>query len=293
MIGQVLQEDGKAFRGVTPVVFLHGATAPFTTQTPVSPAGKFKIKGLRPGMYTLVVAVPYAGEMRKTVEVGPSFADARRQIAASVLFSSNPTRSYGVSTVELSIPAQAQSDYHKAQELLSKRDVQGAVKYLRKAVARAPQFWTAWNNLGTIAYHLGHYEEAEQHFREALKYDPNSYEPLVNLGGALLSQGKIDEAFPINSRAVQSRPDDPLAHSQLGQNCFRLGDFDKAEEQLRLTKALDPAHFSFPQLILAQIYEHRREYKLMTLELEDFLKLHPDSPRNDGIREQLEEAHSR
>ena len=92
----------------------------------------------------------------------------------------------------------------------------GAIEYLKNALDLAPQFSAAWNHLGTIAYQSGEYETAEKHFREALRHDPDSYAPLVNLGGALLSLNRVEEALTINLEAVKERPDDALAHSQLG-----------------------------------------------------------------------------
>src|SRR5690606_21594880 len=95
---------------------------------------------------------------------------------------------------------------------------------------------------------------AERHFRRALKEDPSSYPPLVNLGGALLALGKHEEALKINERAVRRAPEDALAHSQLGMSYVQARDFAKAELHLRQAIALDPGHFSAPQLVLADLY---------------------------------------
>jgi Flp pilus assembly protein TadD len=39
---------------------------------------------------------------------------------------------------------------------------------------------------------------------------------------------RFDEAMKYNQYAAAERPDDALANSQLGQNYFYLGDFEKA-----------------------------------------------------------------
>ena len=64
----------------------------------------------------------------------------------------------------------------------------------------------------------------------------------MNLGGVLLSQGRVTEALPFNERAVQVRPDDALAQSQLGQCYLALRRLEDAERHLRQAKALDPKH---------------------------------------------------
>lgn len=69
--GRVLQADGKTFRDALAMTFLQGATTPFTTRTLAGVDGKFRFKKLRAGMYTLIIAVPLWGEMRRTIEIGP------------------------------------------------------------------------------------------------------------------------------------------------------------------------------------------------------------------------------
>jgi len=147
----------------------------------------------------------------------------------------------------------------------------------------APQFSVALNNLGTIAYQSRYYEEVADYFRQALQQEPDGYAPLVNLGGALLSAGKIQEALEYNLRAVKAKPADALAHAQLGQSYLLLGRFDLAEVELKKSKALDPAHFSFPQLVLAELYLRQQNAASAIEELGEFLKLHPDSDRAPNL----------
>src|SRR5207247_5787043 len=62
-------------------------------------------------------------------------------------------------------------------------------------------------------------------------------------------------ALPISYfQAVKLRPEDPEGQARLGLNYLQLGEFDKALQHLREVKRIDPGHFSFPQLSLAQIY---------------------------------------
>ncbi len=293
--GRIVQDDGRPFTTVTPVVFLHGAITPYSAQTRAGLDGRFTFKNLPAATYTLIVDVPRTGEMRKTIEVGPSFADSRGRISLTVKFD-RPTsieKDAGVSAAELSVPQNALREYEKAGECLARRDVQGAIRCLEKATEIAPQYAAAWNFLGTISYQTKRYKEAEKYFREALERDPEAYSPLVNLGGALLSQGRIEESLPVNERAVTIRPDDPLAHSQLGQSCYFLGKLDEAERHLKQAKALEPGHFTGPQLVLAEIYWKKNQPAAAIAELEEFLKLHPDSEMAPRLRKVIEAARAR
>ena len=184
-------------------------------------------------------------------------------------------------------------EYRRAQDCLGRQDIDGAVRRLNKAVEISPQYAAAWNQLGTIAYQTRRYQDAEQYFREALKQDPEAYAPLVNLGGALLALNRIEESLPVNQAAVKANPGDALAHSQLGKSYFYLGKFDDAETYLKRAEAIDPGHFSYPQVILIEIYMRRNQVPAAIAEMEEFLKLHPDSDWAPGIRKALETARSR
>ncbi len=291
LTGIILQADEKPFpRRVVPVVFLQGAVTPFSVRTEAHADGKFRLKNLAQGLYVLIAAVPHVGEVRKSVDVGPSSADAKGNIFVRVLFDAHAAldRDHAVSAAELSVPDDAWSQYEKAQGRLGRRDLAGAVGFLKRAVEIAPQFAVAWNQLGTIAYQTKRYSDAEECFREALKQDEHAYSPLVNLGGTLLNRDRPAEALPLNLRAVRVKPDDALAQVQLGRNYFMLGELDAAEQHLREAKALDAAHFSFPQLTLMEIYGARGDVAGVVQELKEFLKLHPDSPFAPAMRKSLE-----
>jgi Flp pilus assembly protein TadD len=292
VVGRVLQGDGTPFRDVVPVAFLFGAHNPFHAQAPVTADGSFKFSKIPPGIYTLSAAVPRLGEVRKTIEVGPGFADAKGRVAADLAFEQTASlrKKDTVSAAELSVSEGAMREFRKAQDCLSRRDVPGAIERLNKAVELSPQFAVAWNLLGTIAYQTGKFEQAESHFRRALKEDSELYPPLVNLGGALMALKRDREALEVNLAAVKSMPGDPLAQSQLGKNYYYLGQLDEAETHLKRAKTLDPSHFSFPQLTLVEMYVKRNQIQAAIAETEEFLKLHPDSEYAPRLRQLLDAA---
>jgi len=266
--------------------------SPFASRATADLKGKFKFKKLPPGTYVVMVAVPRSRPLRKTVEVGPSFADSKGRVATTIPYERKrvPGRTYAVSTTQLAVPDGARLEFLKGQEYLEKRDVRRARAAFQNAVEMAPQFAGAWNSLGTIALQSAQYEEAENAFREALKQNPAYYGALVNLGGALLAHGKLEESLSVNQRAVRARPEDPLAQAQLGHGYFFLGRLEEAEKCLKEAEKIEPEHFSFPQLMLAEIYIRRQNFAAAARELEDFLRLHPDSKPAPEARKAIEMA---
>ncbi|HXK03095.1 MAG TPA: tetratricopeptide repeat protein [Verrucomicrobiae bacterium] len=286
--GQILPEG-------TASVTLFGATHPFTTSTLTDESGRFTIKKLPAASYTISVFLPGQGEARQTIEIGPGTADSRRRVRLTLRLSDSDfdrtalERQHAVSRRELTIPEKAFREYADAQKDLERHDTAAAEKRLERAVELAPQFSLAWNNLGTIAYQTQRFPLAEKRFREALKQDPAAYEPLVNLGGVLINLRQLDEALEVNVHATLVRPNDALAHSQLGMAYFEIGRYDDALKHLERARELDPAHFSHPQLYLAEIHLRRGEKLAAADALEDFVRHHPDYPQADAMRQKIAE----
>jgi tetratricopeptide (TPR) repeat protein len=275
-------------------VSLFGAATPFQAETESDSDGRFRFRNLRPGAYTIAVNNPDRGEARQTVEVGPGTADSKRRVLVMLQFKDSDfvfkdiaRRENSVSAKQLAISANATREYRDARKDLEKPDVESAVKRLERAVELAPQFAEAWNTLGTIAYQTQQYDRAERCFRAALQQDPKAYEPLVNLGGVLIDTHKLDEALMYNQNAVLTRPNDALANSQLGLAYFAVSNLDLAVKYLEIARRIDPAHFSHPQLVLAEIHLRRGENGAAAEALDDFLRHHPDYATADKIRESI------
>lgn len=250
------------------VVTIFAVSSPFTASTLSDDNGHFQFKKLRPGPYTVSIYIPDRGEARKTIEIGPGSADSHGHIDLDIGFQDADfslgdalRRRHSVSTAQLAISAKAQRDYEQAHRDLEHHDAASATRRLEEAVALAPQFVAAWNEIGTMAYQAKNYARAEECFRAALEHDPEAYEPLVNLGGVLVTVNRPEEAWEYNARAVAVRPNDALAHSQMGLNEYELGDMDRAARELEHARAIDPSHFSHPQLLLAEIYRRRGKTK--------------------------------
>lgn len=276
-------------------VFLHGVTEPFETSTLTTPDGRFHFRKLPPGVYTL--AVPTArGQAEQTVELTAGTVDSKGRLDIALRIDDGHLDAGGaqrpgvtVSATVLSIPDTARKEYEQAGNCLGRRDSDCASAHFRRAVEIAPRFTSAWNQLGVIAYQTRDFPVAESDFRKALEADPTAFEPLVNLGGVLLNLGKPRDALAYNQRAVQQRPDNALANAQLGLSYFLLNDLDRAETCLKTAVRLDPAHFSHPQLPLAEIYLRRGNRQAAVRVLRQFLEEHPDAPEAAGVRRKLAE----
>ncbi len=288
-----------ALRGtVTPelprgIAMISAVARAFYDEAPVRNSA-FVFKKLEPGAYTLTVFDPQWGPTSRTVEVRRSFAgDSGRVDIRIVLDRSEDARrrtierESSVSLGDLAVSPKARAAFKAARRRLAKGDREGGVARLLQAVELSPGFVGAWNELGTIAYKADDYEQAEEYFRAALRHDPEAFPPMVNLGGALLSQQRIDDALPYNLMAQSMRPNDALANAQLGMNFFYKQQFDKARRHLVRAKEADRGHFSHPQFFLAEIYARAGQPRAARRELEELIRLHAGAPAAEQARQAL------
>jgi tetratricopeptide (TPR) repeat protein len=277
-------------------VSLHAIATPFAVSTLAGPDGHFRFKEVEPGTYTISVSTQLGSEVRKTVEICAATADKKGRVTVGISLdgqASNRAEAGTVSARSLQVPDRAQREYEQALRDIARRDFDGALVCLQRSVRIAPGFATAWNQLGTMAYQTQHYREAENYFRKGLDADPNAYEPLVNLGGVLLTLDNFDGALKYNSEAVRRRPEDALGQSQLGLTYALLNQLDAAEKHLLVSIRLDPDHFSRPQLTLAEVYIRKNEPGRAADELEGFLRSHPDWPSAAKMEQSIAQLRSR
>ncbi len=111
--------------------------------------------------------------------------------------------------------------------LIKLRKYQDAEENLARVVAKQPS-WRAYNGLGIIADLQGDPLKAESFFRKADGILPNSPELLNNIGFALYSADKLDEAESFYSRALQINPGFKKAIYNYALLQARLSNYEQA-----------------------------------------------------------------
>jgi len=113
-------------------------------------------------------------------------------------------------------------------------------------VQKSPLKARPHNNLGYALRTQGKVDEAIGHYTEALRIKPDYGEAHTNLGAALALQGRLEEAMSHYAEALRIDPDSVGAHSNLGSALVNLGRFDEAAghccEALRIDPDFAEAH---------------------------------------------------
>ncbi len=185
------------------------------------------------------------------------------------------------------VPKPALVHYDKAVEQAKKGDYPGAVEELKLAIKEYPSFMLAFNVLGVQYLKLNQPENADEAFQSALKITPDAFVALRNRGIANFMMKRYGEAVPILRKALAKNDQDALGHYFLGQALANLGLFEDAEKELLASLKLGKEEMKEAHRILAIIYASRGAKKQAADELEAYLKLAPDAPDAEKLRDKI------
>ncbi len=88
-------------------------------------------------------------------------------------------------------------------------DYASAIMLYRHIVARYPEDWSSWNNLGNALTEDGQVADAIKALDKAIEFAPDSQPIRVNLANALIESGDGDRAQAVLRQAADEVPDDP------------------------------------------------------------------------------------
>jgi len=125
---------------------------------------------------------------------------------------------------------------------LQRGEVDQAIPYLKNALEINSNFFEAHNNLGNALMRKGRLGEAMEHLKKAIEIAPDSAESHYNLGNALLQDGRLDEAMEQFNRVLEMEPDYAKACNNLAVALMRSGRLDEAVAKYRKALQINPAY---------------------------------------------------
>ncbi len=146
----------------------------------------------------------------------------------------------------------------------------------RDTLRKNPDSWIAHNNLGAAIQSQSKLDEAIKHYHQALQPKPDYALAHGNLNSALQSQSKLEEVISHYRRALEIKPDYALAHSNLGVALQAQGKFDEAISHLH--QALQAKPHSVNALYnLATIFRLQGMVDEAIIYYRQALQIEPDS----------------
>jgi tetratricopeptide (TPR) repeat protein len=252
-------------------------------ETHTNQGGEFSFRGIRPSSYLLRVRA----DGFETLELHQDLSmTSERGLSVSLKSNSKgspvPDRPT-ISAHELSMPEAARDLMTSGRKkLYQDKNAQGALRDFQAATRRAPHYYEAYYQAGMAYLTLQQESEAQEQFRKSVELSQKKYgDADIALGTLLLrQQGPNDgESFLRQGLALSPR-------SWPGQ--FELGRLELSRGNLQLAReAAEKAELLAPQQpivyrLLAMIHMQEKDYALALTDLDNYIRLDPDSPA--GVR---------
>ncbi len=108
-----------------------------------------------------------------------------------------------------------------------------SIVYHRKALDLDPNYVTALVNLGVVYRLTSEFELAEQCYLKAKEINPEDPELYASLGALNIYQGNVELAIENLNMAIELDPQLTVAYSNYALALAMIGEFDKAEKELK------------------------------------------------------------
>lgn len=250
--------------------------------------GVFRINGLTPGDYTVVV------------DAGPEFEKAREPVG---IYSGTSGKIVQV-TIQLQpridasnplfagVPSNALNLYQKGMAAVKKNDSKAAVASLSAAVAAHPNFAIALNDLATQYMLLKEWDKARETYEALIKLKPNDTAAHQNLGIVTYNQKKMEDAETHFRKAIELKSTGPTAHYYLGLIMVSSKRYSEAVPEFEAAIANGGDNLALAHKYLGGLYMNSKP-KEAADELEKYLKLDPKAPDADRIKGTIKDLRSK
>jgi tetratricopeptide (TPR) repeat protein len=189
-----------------------------------------------------------------------------------------------VSAADLNIPPKARKEVDKANEAMATHDWKKALAHLNAALMLAPQYATAYNNLGVLYAKMNDIPREEEALKKAVAVDDHFAPALVNYGKLCLNLKNPAQAEGLLSKAATAEPGNPETLMLLSYAQYLNRHFDAAIMNALQAHTIGRDHPSFVHYIAARAYQQENQEKQALAEFQLFLQEEPKGPRADHVR---------
>lgn len=191
------------------------------------------------------------------------------------------------------IPPEASKLYKKALKLLDDKKDEGLVN-LKKAIEIFPTYYDALDRLGTEYMQRRDYGNALPLLVKAIDINPRSFSSYYGIGIAALNLNQINDAIKALDSAVILNSASINAQLRYGMALRINKEYVKAEKALLQAKELEKnSPVADVHWELALLYEKTSRFNESANELEIYLKIRPQAPNIDQIKNLIEKLRAK
>jgi carboxypeptidase family protein/tetratricopeptide repeat protein len=242
--------------------------------------GEFAFPGLRAGAYILKVTAPGFVPLEMNVDVNfgtehgisvflkPAAKSPKDQLA-------DPS----ISAHELSMPAAARKLMDSGKKkLYADNNAESALHDFEAAVAKAPDYYEAYYQIGMACLSLQKPADAEKNLQLSVSLSNQAYPDAV-LALAILLLGRHDSVAgePLLRRGLELNPNSWVGYYELGKLELYRMHLEPALDAAQKAESLAPQQPKIYRL-LSLIHLRQKNYQAALADLDTYIRLDPDSP---------------
>lgn len=255
--------------------------------------GRYRFMDVPNGEYNIVVELENSEVARIRVTLASSMrSDFRQDIHMEWRPTSGAKRNVpGVVSVAEGYERNSANRmlFNRAGEAAQQKNYEQAVFLLRQVISADGNDFEAWTELGTALLSLKKDDDAEQAYLRALEIQPSYILAMVNLGRLRLKRQNFNGAVETLSQAIKLQPRSATANYYLGEAYLQIKKGSLAEIHLKAALKLDPIGKADAHLRLAALYNAAGVNARAADEYEQFLKKKPDYPNKDKLQQYIRE----
>ena len=255
-------------------------------------SGEFQIMNLSQGIYFVEAEIKnskFETAVRR-VELGRGLmVDLTLELREKKDPSTNRAKKV-VSEAELrqAIPSAAKKQYEQGLKFVNKGNFQQAANHFQQALTIYPEYLAARNDLGAQYLKLKQLDEAQKHFELVLTNDPKNFNAKFNMGLVQVERHNYRDAIGLLNQAVALDSTRPVARLWIGIAKLELGELDVAEQELTRSLIMGGAECIAAHYHLARIYFNRGAIQDAKRSVQVYIQ---EAPKGEFIKEAKELEH--
>jgi tetratricopeptide (TPR) repeat protein len=287
--GRVTLPSGFGIEGYARITLRNQTSTLSTLYT--NSSGEFQLRNLSEGIYYVEAEIRggnFESAVRR-VELGRGLmADITLELKEKKDPAGNRMEKV-VSAAELrqAVPSAAKKQYELGLKFVNKSDFQQAANHFQQALSIYPEYLAARNDLGAQYLKLERIDEAEKQFEMVLSNDPKNFNAKFNMGLVEMERKHYTQAISVLNEAVAIDSTRPVARLWIGIAKLELGDLEVAETELTRSLIMGGAECVAAHYHLARIFLNRGDLNEAGRSVNSYIQM---APRGEFITEAKELA---
>ena len=242
-------------------------------------SGEFQIRNLSEGIYYVEAEIRDSNfeSATRRVELGRGLmADITLELKDKKNPTGNPIGKV-VSAAELrqAVPSAAKKQYELGLKFVNKSDFQEAANHFQEALSIYPEYLAARNDLGAQYLKLKRIDEAEKQFEMVLSNDPKNFNAKFNMGLVEMERKHYTQALSLLNEAVAIDSTRPVARLWIGIAKLELGDLEVAEAELTRSLIMGGSECVAAHYHLARIFLNRGDLNEAARSVNSYIQMAP------------------